>query len=562
MLPVSNPRATASFRSQSAPVKASVKQFTLTTRSVSSTVDLSIIGGSPVRPYDRRFLHPYSVPRQTIIEAGARNTSQYIPNSFLSCNDETYIPSEHIPCVTSSTLNRREGLPSDTPISIVWSSAVQENDCTLMRWNSAPTVEDKSVQWDSIASAGKPNSIVWISLDRSSPFKIIWSESRPVYEDSKVIWGTQVCDTRTGILRSSFKLPDKVFNNPFPTDLPLPELEPEPDPGSSEFDAVFLHTYKIMNNITIKERDGPEINRDGISFSINLSLGDVSWSLTMNSQFDTTGLLNKIITIDINGEEWNFLIDRINSEERFGRRTWGMRGVSLTGFFKAPHDPISQGSEESESLVSNLAQGLVESQAIVNWTGVNWVIPPNTWSFSNKSRMQAINELANAGGLIVLPSKTTSNFEVRPYHLTYAWQWDTATVGISLNRIDFFNWNVTRETKIEHNGIYVTSQRFGTSSHVARLGSDGSTLLPEVTEELLTDVVANQSRGGQELSRSTPNIDVQGSIFLSDENTSIPVGQLIHVDGNPYHVESIAISCRSASARVDQQISLRAYDAE
>jgi len=561
MLPASNPALTVAYGVPTG-ARTVVQDISLIPSNRASLDADTLFPRSRVSAVERRSLHPYSMPRQNISEAGATSSGRYLPALHHICASDAYLPSTEIPCIENTSLIRLEGLPFDQPKSLPWKSGIITDRSNAIEWDSTPASNVVVAKvWDSYA-LDKSDLIEWDSTELASDsFLKPWGDNVKIDNSISIPWGTQLCDVPVRMPRDSFRLPDKIFENIFPVDAPEPE-PPEPPEPPPEFEAVFLHTYKIMNTITIKDADGQQISRDGLTFNINLSLGDTSWSLSMNSHFDTTALLDTVISVDINNEEWKFLIERVSSEERFGRKSWAMSGISLTGNFKAPHDPLINGSEESESLTSNLAQLLLESEATVNWSGVDWLIPANTWSYANKTRMQAINELANAGGLIVLPSKETSSFEVRPYHLEYAWLWDTAAVNISLNQIDFFNWAESKQTKTEFNGIYVTSQRFGTSSHVARLGSAGDILLPEVSEELLTDVIANQNRGAQELSRSTPNIEVQAQIFLGEQNPSIPVGQLININAKPYHVDAISISCRGVSNRVDQQLSMSAYDAE
>ena len=523
-----------------------------------------------IRALTRDFQHPVSTPQDDVLELGSVRTARYTPSTTIDCVAGRYIPSADVKSVSEIVRFRRQGLPIDRRDRIR-SQVVERDIATILPWlASQPSDSQKSLPWSATQASDAPAEVRWSGTSRiDSDRHIRWSAGRSLDADrliiqsaasafdarKKLIWGSDVCDFQSAATSGSTFLNPTIFGNPFEVEQ-LIEEPPEQEPGP--FSTVVLNTYKIMNEITITDSNDNPIKE--LSFSVSLNLGDPVWRFSANSPKDLTSYLNETIHLNINAQQWRFRVESVSSEDRFGRETFAMTAGSLQSIFRAPFEIPSSGSEPSESLASNIAINLIGADATVTWPDTDWLLPAETWSYQNQSRMAAIASLAGAAGLVVYPDMDSASFEVRNYHRVPSWNWNQEPVVTNLNFGDFFNWQQQQMTMNEFNGVYVVSQRFGVSAHVARDGTNGRMLLPEVSEEYLTDVIANQNRGRQDLSRVKPNLTIQANIFISEFMASIPVGELIHINNKAYFVDGINIVGNDASRRVTQQLSMTRYD--
>ena len=367
------------------------------------------------------------------------------------------------------------------------------------------------------------------------PFRQIWNSEQAQNLPIRIIWDDQ------GFI-------DVPWQPPF-------EIEPPEDPDPDDI----LTIYKLGAMIEIKDENGVVI--DGMSFNISYSVNDFAWSLTGSRQEDSDFLLNKNVTVDINSESWTFRVIQVEKSERFGRPTYNITARGLQSLFGEPHElPITR-TETSASLASSLANNLIQpADANITWSGVNPNYPPNSWSFSDKSRIAAIRDLARELGLIILPAKDSTDFEVRFKHEQFSWLWAVAAPAQVLNKSDLLNFTRQRQEIINYTGIYVTSEKFANNALVRRTGTNGDVTLPEITSALIPDGLSAISRGGLALSEANIDLNLSADYFLKDTTVSIPPGEIILIGTEKYYVEAITISVQNLNKRVIQRLTLKGVE--
>lgn len=449
---------------------------------------------------------------------------EYLPDPFLCFPKDGFTATPDIK------------FPLPPPDGIEIGSVIPTDAKKTIRWNkTTPSEKDTKIVWVSNSILDSKLNIKWFVDFIAQPFKLPWQSQQVTDLDKRIIWGKQ----RFLIV---------PWSPPFAIE---PVEDPEPNP--------ILNIYKVNSMIEVRDSDGNKI--DGMSFNISFSLNDFSWNLSASKQEDSSQYLDTNISITINSEIWVFKITEVEKVTKFGRTQYSINGRGLQSLFSEPNELPITFTTSSASLASGIASSLIPStDAAISWTGVNPNFPSGSWSFTNKTRIQAIRDLAKELGLTIIPNKQDTGFTVQQKHPSGSWFWNQQSVTTVLNLEDLFNITKQKQKIIPYNGVYVTSEVFNNNIFARVTGTNGSIRLNEVISPFIPDTQSAISRGRLELSEANINLTANADYFLSDTDTSLPVGEIILIGNQRWFIESISISVQSLSKRVSQRLTLKGVE--
>ncbi|BCL59977.1 hypothetical protein DGMP_06700 [Desulfomarina profundi] len=265
----------------------------------------------------------------------------------------------------------------------------------------------------------------------------------------------------------------------------------------------------IMNNVLLT-RVSDDKPLDATSISLTTNFGSWCWGFeatlkTLESYLaarpDTSG--NKTVRATVNGYDFLFEIDGASEQERFGEKSWSVRGRSISAELARPGAVAVSYTEGSDRNAVQLAERELENTGwTIDWQTVDWLVSAGAFSYTDKVKMEAIIRIAEAVGAQVQTIRDEKKLVVLPRYNGSPWNWDTATPDLIITE------SVVRQISHEwapgpgYNGIFVTGTAQGVMAKVKRTGSAGDRLAPMVTDALITQTAAARERGRVALAAS------------------------------------------------------------
>lgn len=271
-----------------------------------------------------------------------------------------------------------------------------------------------------------------------------------------------------------------------------------------------LDTYMILNKITAKCGD---ITLNPLSASARADMGGYCWlcELTLPpDDFFKLGLeqtqlgQEKIIELQINDDVFVFMAENISDNRKFAQRNYTISGRSLTAKLGADYALGRQGVIEQDLYASQIAQQQVADLGFtLGWQTVDWLIPSNTYTLTDKSPIAVIMDLAQACGAFVYSHPSEPKLFVLPKWRESAWNVPTASPALIVPSNIILQISGQKNVQTQCHGVYV----FGTGqhakgAHVIRSGSDGLPETSVLSHAVYTDLIACEAAGIAALSET------------------------------------------------------------
>lgn len=336
---------------------------------------------------------------------------------------------------------------------------------------------------------------------------------------------------------------DTIWRN---WNLPYPvEENDEPTPPEPAEPPEKRTVYLIMNTLEITDVDtGTPLDIQNVT--ISLDIDSLSWQFSGNLygagslalvQPDANGM--KDIAVTINGHSWVFAIERYNSDERFPTKKWQIGGTSRTQYMAAPFAPTRT---HTNTLATTAAQAATQELALtgfsLSWptsgdgTLPDWPIPAGALSYRDKAPAQVVADIVKAAGGVMIPAMDSDSWTIQPRYRVPPWQWASATPDAEVYIGMIRTRSAQYEPAPEFNACYVSGINQGVAVDVRRQGSGGTSPMPDIYHDLITDPQPAISRGRQELA-ATGNKVVETLSLIIPENGAAPgiitPGQLVKI---------------------------------
>lgn len=234
----------------------------------------------------------------------------------------------------------------------------------------------------------------------------------------------------------------------------------------------------------------------------------------------------KEVELTINGHRWVFIIERYSGVGKLADERYTITGVSQTQLLAKPYAPARSQSNTAPINAQQAAEFELQYTGFTpHWDAWNagppdWTLPEGAFSYTEKTAMQVIAELAETVGGIVSPSRDARELTVLPRYRAPVWQWSSAIMDRIIPADIVSSWGSEWQPQPEWNSCYVSGTNHGVSVNVRRTGTAGDEPAPDVYSDWLTGEQAGRARGIAELCKGGNQEIVTQDLPLFPEQTA------------------------------------------
>lgn len=374
-----------------------------------------------------------------------------------------------------------------------------------------------------------------------------WQPALPVgpsYRPVVVVPPTSECYTPSGVLlfKETWALvSDLLFlcdnhggTNP----------DPDPDPGESQVVIPVRKVYFVLNSMSLKRvSNNTQIKVKAVEVSTDMDTW--AWGFSAMCPKSELAAINPIsgpveVELELNGYVWRFLVEELTETRKFGDTSYRISGRSLTAQLDDPymlkHSYVQTETLQSRQLVDAvLARPDVPTGFTVDWSLGNafptlgWEMPAGTYSYADKTPMQAIKELVEGVKGFVNSHPRNKQLKVRSRYPLMPWELAAATADVEIPHSVARMRGVQLRKSPEYNGVYMRGEATGKFGFVKRLGTAGETIPPLYVNKALSADDAIREAGKYFLSACGVRSYVDLGMPLLDNTGLITPGKLISV---------------------------------
>lgn len=278
-------------------------------------------------------------------------------------------------------------------------------------------------------------------------------------------------------------------------------------------------TYIVLNEVKlITVPGGVELPVQTATLTIDNSSWVYGFSATLPgyclSYVMASALLTPVeLELQINGEEYRVLVEKVVRNREFGRTGITVSGRGQLAYLSAPYSPVQNftnpGLRTSQQLLDDaLTTNGVSLGWTIDWQIPTWNIPANVWSFSGTYIEAALNIVESVDAWL-LPDPKFKNIKVMakyPYlhrtggpagvlDATMPWEWHLADPGITLPTAVVKVEGVEWVEKPAYNAVFVSGTTNGVVGAVKITGSAGDYVAPGRNHPLITEAAAAGEAG-------------------------------------------------------------------
>ncbi|HCD04457.1 MAG TPA: hypothetical protein DEQ60_03930, partial [Methylophaga sp.] len=201
--------------------------------------------------------------------------------------------------------------------------------------------------------------------------------------------------------------------------------------------------------------------------------------------------------------------------------------------------------------IQQLAELHLPNGWTLDWQAVTWNVPGGVYSYQNRTPIQAIADIADAAGAIVVPARDSQTIKVIPRYPVLPWNYENVSPDITVTADPLLEVTDRPTTRVTANGVYVHGGELAGVLGFCRLnGTAGDVLIPTESNELMTDVIGVRAKGERLLAGQYIQPDIE-SFQLPMDGIDIPlieVGSFVAIEIGEGEtrgiVNSIEVSCQ------------------
>lgn len=281
-----------------------------------------------------------------------------------------------------------------------------------------------------------------------------------------------------------------------------------PTPEPPRYVIPLLRVYMTVHSIDAVLL--PSLERVPLQ-SISIATNDDEYGWTMSA----TGklpLLDQLapqqgvpqqIRVTIDGIQWVFVVDPPARTRKFPEHTVQITGRSVTSLLAGPDYPSSDWSNGAPRTAQQLVLEALDLTGVsLDWQLDDWLVPADIWSHSG-TPLSVAQRIAEAAGAVVRSHRYEPRLQITPRYPHMPWEWGAASAEVRMPAQIITTDSLQAVRAAHYNAVYIAGTGQGLPlGHVVRTGSAGDRLAPQVTDALITDVVAARLRGRSVLAAS------------------------------------------------------------
>jgi len=279
----------------------------------------------------------------------------------------------------------------------------------------------------------------------------------------------------------------------------------------------------------------PVVLRDVVIASDDDGFG---WSFSANGpehlldQLAPSGGLPARVRVVVDGIDFVFAVQSLSRSRRFGEHSVSVQGASVTALLGSPMPESTWLSTQPATAQQLIVNALEFTGVSIDWRVTDWLVSAGAWSHRG-TPLSAVMRVAESIGAVVRSHRTQEQLIIAPRYPVLPWNWAAATPDVRMPADVIVTDELSPEPRANYNAVYVVGQVGGIQGHVRRTGSAGDVLAPDITDALITDVVAARQRGEAVLGAAGGKLMQSITMPLITGGTApglILPGQLLEVD--------------------------------
>ena len=306
-----------------------------------------------------------------------------------------------------------------------------------------------------------------------------------------------------------------------------------------------LRCYRVSDNT--------EINIISANWSISRSQWGATITMQCGSKGDKdllfAGGIEQEFKLVINGYEFYGLAESFSYAGEFGSNSYTVVGRSSVAELASPHAPArSYSNATAKGIAALIDDELLGTGWSYQFDMTQFNVPAGVFSYTNKTPIEAIAQIAAAIGGMVYPDGATKTIHIRPQWTVTPWAIASTTPDVAAHDDVIFSLSSSPASTPLYNAAFVRGEQQGLEARVKRTGTAGDKVAADVVEPLMVDSQALRQRGTAELANSGRKDSVQLTMPIMDLLPPLIPGQVLGVtwQTETYKtlVDSIAISAQ------------------
>ena len=350
-----------------------------------------------------------------------------------------------------------------------------------------------------------------------------------------------------------------------------PRPDPDPDPPGGGGGTLVVPTqevYRMQNTINVTLDDDLTVLTMG-KIALSLDADSHTWKFSGDLLDPADVTLVKQATdgtpvelhITINAYVWHVIVERTSTNRKFGSKAVSISGRGLSGLLSKPYRQPASVNFGALLTVQQIADNVLPAGWSNTWSTVTWNVDGGAYSYNQKTPIDALKEIADNIGAMIVPHPSTKVLEFKPRYPVLPW--DFAGTAVDVQIPDSAITELTEEpiANYQGNGVYIHGDEIGGELAFVRLsGTAGDRLLDTVNNALMTDVIGLRALGERKLASQASQPSVK-SVTTFMDGTIVPfvnVGTFVGLDVNGVVEKGIvnAVSINVSHATVEQTLSI------
>lgn len=315
-------------------------------------------------------------------------------------------------------------------------------------------------------------------------------------------------------------------------------------PGPQEPGAAVVvpvrRVYMVVNHITLQRVDsGAPLH--ALSFSAALDADSWTWQWSASLHESAGEHLARQANGDppevlatINGQSLRLVIERVQLNQQFlPQKRFNVSGRGRAAILAAPWAPVLQHGPNAARTAQQLAQEALQINGVgigwaVDWQTEDWPVPANAWAMQG-SYIDALLDIAQAGGAYVQPHPTDATVRILPRYPAPPWDWAGLAPDYQIPTDAAQTLGTEFVDKPKYNRVFVGGTAAGVFGPITRSGTAGEVLAPQVTHPLITSPIPQRLRALSVLADTGAQKRVSLAMQVLPATGIIPPGKLVRV---------------------------------
>ncbi|RLV61010.1 hypothetical protein D5018_03990 [Parashewanella curva] len=476
-------------------------------------------------------------------------------------------------------------------IKVVWIRGNIEYSQTKVDWVKGQVLE-KTLQSDWVVNSEyleHTDQVNWILGNKLNQIIVSrYNSFEYRTNDHDINWGPHasrwICSTKyrppvDGKVKLEFKEPFATSPSPI-------QLRFTPSPNYCYFDdgGGLIDSNPVLPPIDFKLPIEPQIRRSYLmqptlecvrvsdnkvivlsGVSLSHARGQYAWSIRadFSSQLDAKNAENQLLKLTINGYEFFAFCEQCSVSRSFNQTRHSATGRSRVAELALPHQrPISYNNTVDRSFAGAVSDILQNSGWSADVSAINdFTIPAGALSLSQVSPIEAVNQMAGQLGCMLECDDEKRTIKVLPKFPTTPWNFNDATVDVSLHESVITNHSETEQINKLCNACWVRGEQFGVSAKVKRTGSAGDVPAADINQPLIVHNSAAQLAGTHAIAETGRKRNHSITVPIMNDLPPLKSGMLLGValDGRTFKatINSVNIDVRigdNAAITVSQTV--------